>query len=141
MQHQKKFFILFLYGIIASTQALVLLHGITSKSMIRSTSKVFMSAEKENRATTRSINSRLLDEINAALPKSRILEGELKVNVERELVDLNGVQPAMALLGSVFAGGMSAAAWRLTNILAYIYLQQSEKYADSDIIVVQRLTG
>ena len=36
---------------------------------------------------------------------------------------------------------MSAGAWKLTNVLAAIYYTQSEKYAMSDILAVQRLTG
>ncbi|KAG5190635.1 hypothetical protein JKP88DRAFT_232049 [Tribonema minus] len=95
----------------------------------------------ESKAVTQSVNARLLEEINSSMPKYRVLEGATRLSVEREEVDLNGVQPLMAFLGSVGAGAMSAGAWRLTNVLAGIYLVQSEKFANSDILAVQRLTG
>jgi hypothetical protein len=93
------------------------------------------------RASVQTVNDRLLDEINTALPKTRIYEGAMRMEIQREEVDLNGVQPAMAFLGSAGAAAMSAAAWKMTNVLAVIYLTQSQQYAASDILIVQRLTG
>jgi hypothetical protein len=93
------------------------------------------------RASVQTVNDRLLDEINTVLPKTRVYEGAMRMEIQREEVDLNGVQPAMAFLGSAGAVAMSAAAWKMTNVLAVIYLTQSERYAASDILIVQRLTG
>jgi hypothetical protein len=93
------------------------------------------------RASLGTVNDRLLAEINQSLGKSKMYEGAMRKEVETQAIDLNGVQPAMAFLGAGGAAAMSAGAWKLTNILAVIYFTQSQKYAASDVYIVQRLTG
>mmetsp|Transcript_13913 Transcript_13913/g.20632 ORF Transcript_13913/g.20632 Transcript_13913/m.20632 type:complete len:219 (-) Transcript_13913:24-680(-) len=90
-----------------------------------------------------SVNSRLLAEIEGTLKTTRAANESNSSSqyVKYEAVDLNGVRPSMAFLGSLFAFGMSSFAWKATETLTLAYMRQSERLMESDILIVQRLTG
>ncbi|CAM9541701.1 unnamed protein product, partial [Phaeothamnion confervicola] len=90
-------------------------------------------------ARTQTVNQRLLAQIEDELAKKGgVMAAGSEEPKPREEVDLNGINPAMALLGAVGAGGMSYGAWTLTTFLAAAYYAQR---IESDIYFVQRLSG
>eukprot|EP00640_Fibrocapsa_japonica_P002763 CAMPEP_0113940572 /NCGR_PEP_ID=MMETSP1339-20121228/6679_1 /TAXON_ID=94617 /ORGANISM="Fibrocapsa japonica" /LENGTH=243 /DNA_ID=CAMNT_0000944447 /DNA_START=60 /DNA_END=791 /DNA_ORIENTATION=- /assembly_acc=CAM_ASM_000762 len=89
----------------------------------------------------RSVNSLLLEELEQIdIPDPATLT-DVSYEIKPAYVDLNGIQPFQAILGSLLAAGLSFGAWKFTNAMTIIYANQSAKLAQSDILMVSRMTG
>ena len=106
-------------------------------------------------AKTGTVNERLIAELSAASDKekygrrsslgkkvgaafrSEVSDAERERRIE-EARDLNGVNPLVALGGSVFAFGMALACWTATGFLAEFF---STNPVDTDIYTITRLAG
>jgi Protein of unknown function (DUF3082) len=110
-------------------------------------------------ALTRTVNQRLLDELREAAEKeasgssalssskknkktgnpllgmgSRKTDEERQASIE-EARNLNGINPVVAIAGSLFALGVAAALWTVTNAVAESFATHP---VQSDLYVVQR---
>jgi Protein of unknown function (DUF3082) len=115
---------------------------------------------EEGQALTRTVNQRLLDELREAAEReasgssalsakrknkggtanpllglgSRKSDEERQASID-EARNLNGINPVVAIAGSVFALGVAAALWTLTNVVAESFATHP---IESDLYVVQR---
>jgi Protein of unknown function (DUF3082) len=116
--------------------------------------------EGSGQALTRTVNQRLLDELREAAEKeasgssalssskkkkggmanpllgmgSRKTDEERQASIE-EARNLNGINPVVAIAGSLFALGVAAALWTVTNAVAESFATHP---VQSDLYVVQR---